>query len=322
MEIVVTGSIAYDYLMRFPGSFRQNIKPESMKQISLSFLVEEMTKHWGGVGGNIAFTMAKLGVRPHLMATVGRDFGEYRQWLEAAGVNTDTVRQHDDVFTASFFCNTDTENNQLASFYSGAMAKARDYALADLPFTPDLVIISPNDPAAMTNYTNECRARGLRFVYDPSQQIAWMDGDTIRHDMEGAYAMVVNQYESMLIADKAGLTIDDLRQMVELLVITHGKEGSEIFHNGDQQWVPVYPTDNIVDPTGAGDAFRAGFLTGIVRGLPLDLAGKMGSLSAVYALENVGPQNPQFTLDNFITRFRLEYDDQGKLEVLRNLTIA
>jgi adenosine kinase len=316
MKIVVTGSIAYDYLMRFPGSFRENIKPEAMQQISLSFLVEEMTKHWGGIGANIAFTMAKLGLRPHLMGTVGKDFPDYRAWLEQAGVNTTTVRQFDDVFTASFFANTDRENNQLSSFYSGAMSRSRHYNLADLSFTPDLVIISPNDPQAMTNYTNECREKGYRFIYDPSQQIAWMDGATLKHDMQGAYAMVVNQYEAMLITEKTGMTIDDLRQTVELLVITHGKQGSEIFHNGETVFVPVYPSDTIIDPTGAGDAYRAGLITGIVKNLPLKMAGEMGSLSAVFALENVGPQNPNLTLAEFIRRFRQEYDDAGQLDAL------
>jgi adenosine kinase len=320
MNIVVTGSIAYDYLMRFPGSFRQNIKPESMNQISLSFLVEDMTRHWGGTGGNIAFTLAKLGIRPYLMGTVGRDFGEYRAWLEAAGVRTETVRQYDDLFTASFFCNTDRENNQLASFYSGAMSRSRDYHLSELPFQPDLVLISPNDPQAMTNYTEQCRKNGWRFVYDPSQQIAWMDGETIRRDMEGAYLMVVNQYESMLIKEKAGLSVEDLRRAVDLLVITHGKEGSEIFTNGDSIFVPVFPTDKIVDPTGAGDAYRAGLLAGLLHNMPLDLAGMMGSLSAVYALENVGPQNPNFSLPEFIARFRSLYDDRGHLDRLLKLS--
>lgn len=316
MEIVVTGSIAYDYLMRFPGSFRENIKPEAMQQISLSFLVEDMSKHWGGVGGNIAFTLAKLGIQPHLMGTVGRDFGEYRTWLENAGVNTDTVQQHDDVYTASFFCNTDLENNQLASFYSGAMSRARDYHLTQLAFAPDLVLVSPNDPLAMSQYCQQCRDNGWRFVYDPSQQIAWMDGPTLRRDMEGAHVMIVNQYESMLIGEKSGLTVDDLRRAVDLLVITHGREGSEIFSNGDSVFVPVFPTDKIVDPTGAGDAYRAGFIAGLLHNLPLELTGMMGSLSAVYALENVGPQNPHFDLAAFIARYRTQHDDHGQLDIL------
>jgi adenosine kinase len=250
------------------------------------------------------------------MATVGRDFPDYRRWLEDAGVDTQTIRQHDEVFTASFFCNTDNENNQLSSFYSGAMALARNYPLSDLNFAPDLVVVSPNDPYAMTNYTNECREKGYRFMYDPSQQLAWMDGETIRHGLQGAFAMVVNQYESDLIEKKAGISVQELRKTVELLVITHGKEGSEIFFNGDSTFVPVFPTDTIIDPTGAGDAYRAGFITGWAKGLSLELSGAMGSLSAVYALENVGPQNPNLTAHDFVQRFRTLHDDGGKLDFM------
>jgi adenosine kinase len=324
MDIVVTGSIAYDYLMRFPGSFREHIITESLQQVSLSFLVEDMTKHWGGVAANIAFHMAKLGATPRLMGTVGRDFKDYRNWLQDAGVDTTTVRRHDDVFTASFFCNTDEENNQIASFYSGAMAKAASYRLADMPGrkNPDWVIISPNDPAAMQNLADECRERHLRFVYDPSQQIARMDGDALRRGMEGAYLMVINEYESSMVMQKTGLSLDDLRSMIDLLVITHGADGSKIYTNGDLIQVEAFPTEIIEDPTGAGDAYRAGFITGLSRGLPLDLCGAMGSLCATYVLEHVGTQKHSFTLDEFITRFRTYYDDEGQLDVLRDTSRA
>jgi adenosine kinase len=318
MDIVVTGSIAYDYLMRFPGSFREHIMTDALHQVSLSFLVEDMTKHWGGVAANIAFHMAQLGLRPRLMGTVGRDFPDYRHWLEKAGVDTSTVQQHDDVFTASFFCNTDVENNQISSFYSGAMAKAKTYNLRDMPgnTTPDWVIISPNDPLAMNNLSDECRQQQLRFVYDPSQQIARMDGATLQHDMEGAYLMIINEYESNLVMKKTGMSMDDLRNAVELLVITHGKDGSEIFTNGTAIKVDAFPTDNIVDPTGAGDAFRAGFVTGLAYNLPLPLCGGMGSLCATYVLEHSGPQHNSYTTAQFVERFRTEYDDHGALDVL------
>jgi adenosine kinase len=324
MDIVVTGSIAYDYLMRFPGSFREHIMTDALKQVSLSFLVEDMTKHWGGVAANIAFHIAKLGLRPRLMGTVGRDFPDYRQWLESIGVDTSTVQQHDDVFTASFFCNTDMENNQISSFYSGAMAKARDYALRDMPGSksPDLVIISPNDPAAMTNLTEECRQQNLRFVYDPSQQIARMDGETLKRDMQGAYLMVINEYESNLVMKKTGMTMKDLRSAVDLLVITHGKDGSEIITNGDVIQVEAFPTDSIVDPTGAGDAFRAGFVTGLAYDLPLHLCGGMGSLSATYVLERVGTQPNSYNAAQFVERFRTQYDDTGALDVLLQPVIS
>jgi len=319
MDIVVTGSIAYDYLMRFPGSFKEHIMTEALNQVSLSFLVDDMTKHWGGVAANIAFNMAKLGLRPRLMGTAGRDFPDYRRWLEDAGVDTSTVRQHDEVFTASFFCNTDDDNNQIASFYSGAMQLAKDYALSDMPTNnkPDWVVISPNDPLAMTRLSDECRKRNLRFVYDPSQQIARMDGETLMRDMQGAHLMIINEYESNMVMQKTGMSLDDFRAAVKLLVITHGADGSEIYTNGDVISVPSFAPKAILDPTGAGDAYRAGFITGLVQDFPLKLCGAMGALCATYALEQIGPQHHNFTLPQFIERFRQNYDDESRLDALQ-----
>lgn len=323
MDIVVTGSIAYDYLMRFPGSFREHIITESLQQVSLSFLVDEMTKHWGGVAANIAFNMAKLGLKPRLMGTAGRDFPDYQQWLESIGVDTSAVQQHDDLFTASFFCNTDEENNQIASFYGGAMARASQYNLADMPgnTSPDLVVVSPNDPQAMTNLSQECRDKGLRFVYDPSQQIARMDGKTLKQDMQGAYLMVVNTYEATMIEQKTGMNVDDLRATIDLLVITHGGEGSKIYTNGDIIDVPAFTPQQILDPTGAGDAYRAGFITGLVHDFPLQLSGAIGALCATYVLEHIGPQQDNFTLESFIKRFREQQDDEGLLDQLATVAI-
>ena len=270
MEIVATGSIAYDYLMRFPGRFAEHFIQEQLHQVSLSFLVDEMTRHWGGVAANIAYSMALLGLRPKLMGTVGKDFGEYRKWLEEAGVDTSSVRQIDEVFTASFFANTDLDNNQIASFYAGAMAYANDYHLADaFASDPDLVIISPNDPRAMVSLPEECRKRGIRFIYDPSQQVARLSGDDLRQGMEGAYAMVVNAYESEIIAKKCGMSLRDMRDAIELLVVTQGDKGSYIYTNGDMIEVPIFPVGQIKDPTGVGDAYRAGLIRGIASGWPL-----------------------------------------------------
>ncbi|MCA9890609.1 MAG: carbohydrate kinase family protein [Anaerolineae bacterium] len=318
MNIVVTGSIAYDYLMRFPGSFKEHILTEALHQVSLSFLVEEMTKHWGGVAANIAFTLARFDLQPKLVGTVGRDFQDYRDWLDDAGVDTSTVRQIDDVFTASFFCNTDTENNQIASFYSGAMAHAKDYTLKDAlgGSEPDFVIVSPNDPAAMSSLTQECRDKGYRFVYDPSQQVARLDGKTLKNDMQGAFAMVVNHYEAHIISEKTGMSLDDLRSAIDLLVITEGGEGSKIYTNGDVINVPAFAPTEIKDPTGAGDAFRAGFIAGLAYDLPLELAGEIGALCATYALEHIGPQGHRYTLTEFIKRFRGHSQDGQRLDVL------
>lgn len=317
MDIIVTGSVAYDYLMRFPGRFSEYLIREHLHQVSVSFLVDDMSKHWGGNAANIAYTMGLLGMRPKLFATVGRDFGDYRQWLESSNVDCSTIRQIDHVFTASFFVNTDLDNNQIASFYSGAMAFAKNYQIADVyDGIPDLVIISPNDPQAMTQLAAECRERGIRFLYDPSQQVPRLDGDALCEGIKGAYAMVVNAYEAEMIASKTGLSIDQMRDQIEVLVITQGKKGSHIYFQGDLIDVPVFPIDAINDPTGVGDAYRSGLIFGMMNGAPLKLAGEMGSLCAAYVLEQVGTQSHRFTPAEFITRFRTHYDDAGLLDGL------
>ena len=316
MQTVITGSIAYDYLMRFPGHFKEHFIADAMEQISLSFLVDDMTKHWGGVAANIAFTMSKFGLHPKLMGTVGRDFGDYREWLESNGVDCSTVIQIDEVFTASFFANTDNDNNQLAFFYGGAMNLARNYSLADaMKETPDLVIVSPNDPVAMIQLTQECRDRGIRFIYDPSQQVPRLSGDELKQGMDGAFLMVVNAYEASVICDKTGLSLDDLRKTIEILIITEGEHGSKIYTNGDVIEVKSFAPDKIKDPTGAGDAYRAGLLSGITNDLPLKLSAEIGALCATYALEFVGTQNHNFTAEDFVKRFRSHADDNGQLDV-------
>ncbi len=317
MDIVVSGSIAYDYLMTFPGHFKDHLHPEDLHQISLSFLVDEMTKHWGGVAANIGYTLAMLGMRPKLMGTAGRDFQDYRQWLESAGVDTSTVTELSDVFTASFFVNTDLDNNQIATFYAGAMGRARNYLLADvMEATPDLVVVSPNDPKAMANIAEECRNRKIRFIYDPSQQVARLSGEEISHDMQGAYAMFVNAYEARVICEKTGKSIDDLRQMTEILVITQGERGSHIYENGNLIEVPAIPAKQVQDPTGGGDAFRAGFIFALAHNLPIELAGRIGALCATYVLEQIGTQGHQYTIEEFVQRFRHHFDDGDLLNVV------
>lgn len=315
MNIIVTGSIAYDYLMRFPGRFTDHLLKDALHQVSLSFLVEDMTRHWGGVAANIAYSMALFGLRPKLMGTVGRDFEDYRRWLDEAGVDTSTVRQIDEVFCSSFFVNTDLENNQIASFYSGAMAYAKNYRIGEAyAGDPDLVIISPNDPQAMQNLAEECRQRGLRFIYDPGQQVPRLNGDELRQGLAGAYMMMVNAYEAGMICDKTGLTIDQLRDQVEVLVVTRGKDGAQIYIGDELINVPVAPVEFIKDPTGVGDGFRAGMICGIAHGLPWKTAGEMGALTAAYVLEQTGPQSHRFTFNEFTARFRTAFDDAGQLD--------
>ena len=315
-DIVVTGSIAYDYLMRFPGNFTDHFIDGKLHSVSLSFLVDDMTKHWGGNGANIAYTLALLGFKPHLFGAAGRDFGDYRVHLESAGVDCSMVQQHDEVFTASFFVNTDLDHNQIASFYTGAMALAKNYSLADVGAgKPDMVVISPNDPAAMLQLAEECRQRDIPFMADPSQQIPRLDGEQLRQFITGAAFLVVNEYESEIIANKTGLTPDTIRNQVGTLIVTHGAKGAMIYNDTATE-VPVFATDNLLDPTGVGDAFRAGWLRGLAANLPLELSARMGALSATYAMEHVGTQSHTYTLPEFIARFRTQFDDDGALDTL------
>ncbi len=316
MKIILTGSVAVDYLMSFPGYFREHILPDKLDTISLSFLVDSMTVQRGGVAPNIAYTLALLGEHPSVMATVGQDFEEYRHWLESKGIDTSLVKTIPGVFTASFFANTDRSNSQIASFYPGAMAYASQLSFHDLPQKPDLVVISPNDPAAMSQYVDECRQLGIPYFYDPSQQIVRLDAAALRRGIEGARALFVNEYEFSLVEKITGMKREDVLKSVEFLVVTLGEKGAMIATAEKEVVIPAFPTQTIQDPTGVGDAFRGGFLVGYSHGWDLEMCGKMGSLAATYCLENVGPQGHQYSLAEFVARFRTFFDDQGILNQL------
>ncbi|MBN1202451.1 MAG: carbohydrate kinase family protein [Anaerolineae bacterium] len=315
MKIVITGSIAFDYLMQFPGRFRDHLIEGKLDQISVSFLVENLTRQRGGSGANIAFSLALLGERPILMGTVGSDFGEYRAWLDRHGVDTSAVIEIEDVYTASFFANTDAENNQIGSFYTGAMAYAKNYALADvLDHMPDFVTVSPNDPTAMSQLAEECHKKGVPFMFDPSQQVIWLDAEPLIHGTERCTMLIVNEYEWEMIAKKTGLTRDKLVQAGKTLIITHGGDGSHIYAGGEHYVIPVFPVEKIVEPTGVGDAYRAGLLKGIASDFGWELCGQIGSLAAVYVLEQNGTQNHSYTVPEFVRRFRTAFDDDGALD--------
>ena len=316
MDILITGSVAYDYLMTFPGHFQEQILPERLSSISLSFLVDSMSKQRGGIAPNIAYTMALLGERPRVMATVGEDFGDYRMWLDSKGVDTSLMQVVPGVFTASFFATTDQASAQIASFYPGAMGYASTQSLKDLTNKPDLVIVSPNAPDAMMKFPAECRELGLKYLYDPSQQVLRLEGSELARDMEGAHFLFCNDYEFGLISKKTGWSLDQILEHVKVLVITRGKNGADLYENGEAVHIPTVPEDMIIDPTGVGDAFRGGFLTGYSRGFDWKLCGEIGSLSAVYCLEQRGPQSHNYTCNEFVNRFRRHFDDDGKLDAL------
>jgi adenosine kinase len=315
MDILLTGSVAYDYLMTFPGYFKEHILPEKLESISLSFLVDTMIKRRGGIAPNIAYTIALLGGKPRIQAAVGEDFEVYRRELEAIGIDTREMRVFEG-FTASFFATTDKHNAQIASFHTGAMAHASKLSLYDLDEKPDLVVISPNDPDAMYKYVDECSQLNIPYLYDPSQQTIRMPGELLRKGVEGAHALFVNDYEFSLVQQRSELSAEWMQQNLPILVVTKGEQGASITVEGTEYNIPIVPTQLIVDPTGVGDAFRAGFLTGYRLGLNWQTSGQIGALCATYCLESDGTQSHIFTPLTFVERYREHFDDTNVLDIL------
>jgi adenosine kinase len=319
MSIVVTGSFAFDYLMQFPGRFTDHILLDQLDKISLSFLVDEMKKVRGGCAPNIAYSLALLGECPRLMVTAGQDALEYCDWLAAQGIDTSLLRLYDDLFTASFFVSTDRDQNQIASFYTGAMARARELSFYDLDDPASIAIIAPNDPAAMDRYARECRELNIPYIYDPSQQVARVDGDELTRGLTGAHILILNEYEYNILQKKTGLDESHILDRVKTIVVTKGEEGSTILSRETGTggaWrldVPVAQPRAAYDPTGVGDAYRAGLIKGLVRRYPWPVTGRVASLAAVYVLEHPGPQPPPYTRQEFVQRYRENFGDAPEL---------
>ena len=316
MTIALSGSIAFDYLMTFPGRFKDHILPDRLDRLSLSFLVDSLERRRGGIAANIAYTLALLGEHPKVVGTVGEDFNDFRAWLESKGVDTSTIRTIPGQFTASFFVTTDTINSQIASFYTGAMASAGDLKLGEIKPRPSLVVISANDPRAMLRHAEECLTLGIPYVYDPSQQIVRMDATTLAHGLEGCMAAFGNDYEFALIEEKTGLTPRSLVERAAFVAVTLGEGGVDVHTHGGVVHVPSVPPMSLADPTGVGDAFRGGFLKGFVHSLTLERCAQIGALAATYCLEAKGTQAHSYDLPGFVRRFRKHFDDQGELDRL------
>lgn len=312
MSIVVTGSIAFDYLMSFPGKFTEHFLPEHMSRVSLSFLVDSMDKRRGGCAPNIAYTLALLGERPRLLATAGQDFDDYRRWLDAAGVDTSLVQDVPGKFTASFFCSTDADGNQIASFYTGAMANAAELSFRTIDGC-ELAIISPNDPEAMVQYAEECRALGIPYIWDPGQQCARMSGDELYRGLVGAALVICNDYEFELIRQKTGLDEQGVLGEAGALVITRGEHGCSVYTGGERTDVPAVTPFRIVDPTGVGDAFRGGFMKGMAQRTDYVVCAQLGGVAAAYALEHLGGQSHAYTWPEFRQRFNESFGPREEL---------
>lgn len=305
MSVLITGSIAYDYIMQFPGYFKEHILPEKISALSVSFLVDSMKKQRGGIATNIAYNLSLLGERPRIMATVGQDFAEYRAWLDQNNIDTSAIVEIPGDFTASFFVSTDRDQNQIASFYTGAMAHAHTLSFkAHNKDEIDLVVISPNDPRAMLQYARECKELGLPYLNDPSQQIVRLTGDELAEGVRGSELTIVNEYEFEMLKNKTGW--DDARVSAEtrVLIVTCGVNGSTIQVGGKTMRIPPVRATRVADPTGGGDAYRAGIIKGYLRKMNWETTGRLGSLAATYALEEYGTQSHHYTSDEFIARYR------------------
>jgi adenosine kinase len=324
MKIAVAGSVGRDHLMTFPGKFTDSLVADSLAKVSLSFLVDGLDVRRGGCGANISFGMAVLGLNPVLVASVGADWVDYEAWLSRHGVDTSHVRVSESLHTALYMVTTDTELNQIASFFPGAMSEAREIELGpimDRIGRFDLVVISPDDPEAMVRHTETCRSLGIPFAADPSQQLARMGGEEIRSLIDGATYLFLNEYELALAMQKTGWSDGEILERVETRIVTLGSEGAKVERkDGFQVTVGVPEEKAKVDPTGVGDAFRSGFLAGVAWNLNEERSAQLGSMVATYVIETKGTQEYRFTSDAFIARFAERYGESAATEIASHLT--
>ncbi|MCA3014133.1 MAG: carbohydrate kinase family protein [Myxococcaceae bacterium] len=305
MRVIVTGSLAYDYIMNFPGKFSDHILPDKVHMLTVSFLVDSMKRLRGGTAGNIAYNLALLGAETSLVSAAGQDFKDYQAQLERLGIDCRGVRVVADEFTASCFINTDLSNNQIVAFYPGAVVHAREVTLESIGLTKDdWVLISPTDPESMMRHMQECRRAGAKYVFDPGKQTPRLDRHQLLSGLDGCAALVGNDYEFGMMARATGLTEQQLIDAAPLTVMTRGEQGSRIFQRGQAPIeVPVVAPTAVVDPTGAGDAYLAGLAFGLSKRLPLDVAGRVAALAATYAIELKGCQEHAFTRAAFLARY-------------------
>jgi adenosine kinase len=307
-RVLVTGSLAFDYIMNYPGKFQDHILPDKLHMINLSFLVERVTKQRGGCAGNVAYTLALLGETPSILAAAGHDFGDYGIWLKEHGINIDHVGIFPQEMTATCFITTDQTHNQITGFYVGAMRHANELSLKAASNDAQVVIVSPDDPEAMKRHCAEAKEGTAKFVYDPSFQVIAMDGEFLWEGARGAYALVLNDYEFSVFQEKTGKSIEELHAEIEILVVTLGEKGSRILKRGEPEiLVAPIPTEAAVDPTGCGDAYRGGFITGLVNGCSLLECGQLGSVASVFVVENYGTQTHHYSMGEFAQRYQNAY---------------
>lgn len=315
MDVGLTGSVAFDQIMSFDGAFQDHIIPDKIHTLNVSFLVDGFEKRRGGCAANIAYACALHGLKAGILAAVGHDFEEYGAWLEDKGIELAALSVLPDMHTASCFITTDRVNNQITGFYPGAMSRAGELSIADFAAkasAPRLVVVSPNAPEAMTRYPGQCRSLGIPFVYDPGQQVIALDKDALADGVKGARALIVNDYELATIQKTLGARMDELLAAAAMVVVTYGAEGSRIHRAGAEPvHVPVAPIREVVDPTGCGDAYRGGFIHGLLNEAAPEVCGRLGALTASYCIEVKGTSDYGFTAEAFAARYKEAFGEDA-----------
>jgi adenosine kinase len=302
-RVVISASLAYDLIMTFPGSFKDHILADKAHVLSVSFLVDSLRKRRGGVAGNIAYNLALLGELPSIVGAAGADFSPYRAAFDELGIDTAPVLDVPGEFTASCFINSDLDGNQIVAFYPGALAHVDDLSIAALVSGAEIGLVGATTPVAMRRHAEEIAEAGVRLVYDPSQQVVTLGADDLAAGIARAWAVIGNDYELAIIGQKTGIAVKDLVDRVPFLAVTYGDKGSELFVQGSPYQIPAVPAEPLADPTGGGDAYRAGLLRGILLGVEPAVIGRMAALTATYAIERHGTQEHEFTPDGFVDRF-------------------
>lgn len=312
MKEVVTGSVGYDYIMNFSGRFADRIMPDKLHQISLSFLADRLSKNLGGTAGNLAYTLKLLGSDPRIVSCVGYDFADYEKFLSKHGISTEGIRVVTDEPSGSYHVITDKDDNQIGAYYVGAVKYNKELSIASTPGVEGgrdtFVIVGPNDPEAMKKFVIECRDAGFRYMYDPAFQIANFSPEELRYAIEGAEVLIGNDYEIALIEQKLGLSHEELLVVGPKVVITTlGSKGAIVETRNEALHVQAAKPKKVSDPTGAGDAFRGGFLAGYLRGFDLGVSGQMGAVAAVYTVEKYGTVTHYYSKEDFIKRYKENY---------------
>lgn len=308
MNVIIHGTLAFDRIMNFPGTFRDNILPDKIHALNVSFTVDKMKVMRGGTGGNIAYNLSLLGESPTVVTAVGHDFGDYMEFLKERGIKTDSVKVYEDEFTPSASIITDQNNNQITAFFVGAVARGAEFDFSTCDPKETLVILSPsNNKEETLHFVDECKKYKLKYIFDPGQTISGYNGAELKECISGSYIFCANDYELALTIKKTGLTDDDILDRTRTLIVTLGKKGSYIRSDHHTIDVDAFVQDKMKDPTGAGDAYRAGLIKSIIAGLDMKEMGRVAACSASYAIEHIGTQEHSFTMDEFRERYKNHY---------------